>query len=179
MINKILLLISISSIAALGLSAGCISVSMDRSSEILAQTSGSTTGGGSTAGSTTNAAGIPVSSLGLSKTALEDTAEPLQFTYQDSKSVQFNRYSPPTIPHEIGDFIPITNAINDCIDCHQIPKKKRDDDPVPLPPSHYINHRTGVRTATAAAARYNCTACHVPASDAPPLVGNSFQNWEP
>ena len=125
--------------------------------------------------------GLPPSRVGLSQAALEDVADPIGFTYskdEDSKSATFSPYSPPTIPHEIGDYIPITRDANECIGCHQTEKRTAASDPVPLPQSHYVNPRTGARTKTVASVRYNCTACHVPSSDAKPLVGNSFENFK-
>ncbi len=83
---------------------------------------------------------------------------------------RWNDVSPPVIPHGIADFLPITSADNGCVDCHET-----DDvtpgEPTPIPESHYRDLRNAPDTPgdTIAGARYVCTSCHVPQTDANPL----------
>lgn len=80
--------------------------------------------------------------------------------------------APPRIPHGIADLGPITLRSNPCLDCHALDAGA---DAPELPASH----RTDLRRApdnvetTVAGARYLCTSCHVPTTDAKPLRGNS------
>lgn len=79
--------------------------------------------------------------------------------------------APPRIPHGIADLGPITLRANPCLDCHALDAGA---DAPELPASH----RTDLRRApdkvetTVAGARFLCTSCHVPTSDARPLRGN-------
>ena len=50
-------------------------------------------------------------------------------------------------------------------------------DPTPIPFSHYIDLRSDTDEIgeTVAGARWVCVSCHVPVTDAPALVGSSFE----
>ena len=84
--------------------------------------------------------------------------------------------APPQVPHAIGDFLPITREANACVDCHGASKVKEPGAPTPLPPSHYTDLRNapGEVRETVAGARWACTACHLPITDARPLVESRF-----
>ena len=129
-----------------------------------------------------NAAPVKDSELGLSKTSVFDAPAPpgakaneaapgelpaMARAYQDA---------PPRIPHAIGDFLPITREANACVDCHGAAKVKEAGQPTPLPPSHYTDLRNAPQRAgeVVAGARFTCTSCHVPLTDAKPLVGSAF-----
>lgn len=83
--------------------------------------------------------------------------------------------APPVVPHAIEDFLPIERDANACLDCHgrgePIP-----GEPTPVPGSHYVDLRGAPDTSgdDVAGARWVCTACHVPVTDAPPLVASEF-----
>lgn len=87
---------------------------------------------------------------------------------------------PPMISHQIADFLPITAGSNLCLDCHDlradIGGEIGGDEPTPMPESHY----TDLRKAGSAAgekpvgARYTCTQCHAPQTDAEPLVASTY-----
>ena len=77
--------------------------------------------------------------------------------------------SPPRIPHGITDLDPITLDENLCIECHN------GDDAKATPPSHFVGP-SGKTTEEISGARYACTLCHVPQTNAKPLVSNLFED---
>ena len=81
---------------------------------------------------------------------------------------------PPLVPHSLRGLIPITATTNACVRCHG--RVGATSGPPPAPPSHFIDLREapGVARPQVAGARWNCTACHVPQTMAPPLVGTTF-----
>lgn len=81
---------------------------------------------------------------------------------------------PPLVPHSLRGLIPITATTNACVRCHG--RAGATSGPPPAPPSHFIDLREapGVARPQVAGARWNCTACHVPQTMAPPLVGTTF-----
>lgn len=83
--------------------------------------------------------------------------------------------APPLIPHSIEDMLPITKDNNTCLSCHDKSIAK-DVGATPIPASHYYDFRHDKITGSVISdARFNCTQCHVPQSDAKPLVGNTFR----
>jgi len=123
---------------------------------------------------------------GLSKTSVFEVPEPKVSHYPatppgESKLLP-RAYlgAPPQVPHDISDFLPITAESNMCLACHDQPelrgKKRETGAVVPIPASHYADHRRAPKTVTGnlVKARYNCNQCHVPQADAPALVENTF-----
>ncbi len=82
--------------------------------------------------------------------------------------------APPLIPHDIEDFVPITREDNECLGCHD-PKEAKDADAPPTPASHLYDMRRNKKLTGVNNANYNCTLCHVPQSNAPVLIGNTFK----
>jgi cytochrome c-type protein NapB len=80
---------------------------------------------------------------------------------------------PPVIPHAVENFDEITLEENQCLSCHGADTYKKKKAPK-IGDSHFLD-RDGKKLPSAAAARHNCTQCHVPQVDAPPLVGNDFK----
>jgi cytochrome c-type protein NapB len=80
---------------------------------------------------------------------------------------------PPVVPHAVEKFDEINLEGNQCLDCHSAATYKKNNAPK-MGDSHFID-REGKKHAEATPARYNCTNCHVPQVDAPPLVENLFQ----
>ena len=123
------------------------------------------------------------SELGLSRTSVFDVPAPPLATANEAapgeRPVLPRAYpdAPPRIPHAIGDFLPITREQNSCVDCHGGTKVKEQGQPTPLPPSHYTDLRNAPDKAgdTVTGARFVCTTCHVPLTDAKPLVDNRFR----
>lgn len=88
---------------------------------------------------------------------------------------------PPVISHQIEDLLPITAAENLCLDCHDDPSRigeeTGDDEPTPIPASHYTDLRNNPDEVTdkLIGARFDCTQCHVSQTNAEPLVVNTYQ----
>ncbi|MDR2839635.1 MAG: nitrate reductase cytochrome c-type subunit [Azonexus sp.] len=80
---------------------------------------------------------------------------------------------PPVIPHAMDNFDEITLEENQCLSCHDAANYVKKKAPK-IGDSHFRD-RDGKLLKAAAAARHNCTQCHVPQVDAPPLVGNDFK----
>ncbi len=126
---------------------------------------------------------LPDSEVGLSHGSVFDSPSPEPIVENSAEPGETpllprsHSSGPPVIPHRIDDFLPITREGNFCLDCHQV-EEKIDGEPTPIPESHYVDLRNapGVVGESPAGARFNCTACHLVLTDAPPLVGNQFQN---
>lgn len=80
---------------------------------------------------------------------------------------------PPVIPHAVDNFDDVNLEENQCLTCHGAAVYQKKNAPM-VSESHFINPATGQKLADTSMARYNCTQCHVPQVDAPPLVGNNF-----
>ena len=128
--------------------------------------------------------GIPDSALGLEKSAVTGVPAPRSYEYSakdpgDGKVLPRPFASaPPLVPHSVDAFLPITGTDNGCLTCHATGGAgSKAGDPVPVPASHYLDLRNApsVKRAEIAGSRYVCTACHVPQTDAKPLVSNRFQ----
>ena len=116
----------------------------------------------------------------LSKTSVFDTPTPDTYTYSDGKPGYNDPLprawdnAPPQIPHQIAEFLPVTAEDNQCLDCHDVPKymdKPKNMDRTrksksPMPEAHYASSEMDELDG----ARFNCTQCHVPQSNAAPLV---------
>lgn len=80
--------------------------------------------------------------------------------------------APPRVPHQIAEFVPIGLRANACLDCHAL-------DAGAGAPELPASHRTDLRRApeavgtAVAGARWLCTSCHVPTTDAQPLRGTA------
>lgn len=124
---------------------------------------------------------LPDSTIGLSHTSVFSAPAPPAVAAPDGIPGDAPRIpraypgAPPRIPHGIGDFLPITRDQNMCIECHDT-GSAGDTGAVPIPASHYVDLRRApdVSRDRVAGARYVCVTCHVPRTDATPLVGNAF-----
>lgn len=122
--------------------------------------------------------------MGLSKTTVFDTPTPVSFEYGNAapkKSEVLPRAwegAPPQISHRIDEFLPITAEDNQCLECHEIPKYigRAKKGKSPMPRDHYVDLRSSSDEMSdeIVGARFVCTQCHVPQTDAPPLVENTF-----
>lgn len=81
-------------------------------------------------------------------------------------------HQPPLIPHTIRDYN-ITRTHNKCMECHSW-QRYREFGATKVSMTHFRD-RTGTDLANVSPLRYFCTQCHVPQTDAKPLVGNNFQ----
>jgi cytochrome c-type protein NapB len=123
--------------------------------------------------------------MGLSKTSVFDTPTPDTYTYSDGKPGYNDplprawENAPPQIPHQVDEFLPIVAADNQCLDCHDIPgyigKPKNTDrtrkSKSPMSRAHYASSDLDEVDG----ARFICTQCHVPQTDAAPLVDNTYR----
>ncbi len=120
--------------------------------------------------------------IGLSKVDVRDVPDPDPVADDTSEPGERGvlprvfEGAPPTISHTASDYLPITRDENLCLDCHMIDGEKEEGLPTPIPASHYTDLRNApseVGTAVVGA-RYACTTCHVPQTEASPLVGSRF-----
>lgn len=78
---------------------------------------------------------------------------------------------PPVIPHGIRGY-QLDKNYNHCLYCHSRESAPRMGAPM-VSVTHFMDRRQQVK-ATVAARRYFCTQCHVPQTDAAPLVESDF-----
>ncbi|MCZ8074491.1 MAG: nitrate reductase cytochrome c-type subunit [Paucibacter sp.] len=79
---------------------------------------------------------------------------------------------PPLIPHTISGY-QITKNFNKCMDCHAWQKTK-ESGATKISVTHFKT-RDGIELDSVSPRRYFCTQCHVPQSDAKPLVANTYE----
>ena len=79
---------------------------------------------------------------------------------------------PPLIPHQIKGYN-ITKNFNKCLDCHAWSRAK-ETGATKISVTHFKT-REGEELTSVSPRRYFCNQCHVPQSDAKPLVGNTFK----
>ena len=79
---------------------------------------------------------------------------------------------PPLIPHTTSGY-QITKNFNKCMDCHAWQKTKASG-ATKVSVTHF-RAREGQELDNISPRRYFCTQCHVPQTDAKPLVENTFQ----
>ncbi|MGA7099436.1 MAG: nitrate reductase cytochrome c-type subunit [Pseudolabrys sp.] len=92
----------------------------------------------------------------------------------DDKRVMRNYpEQPPVIPHSIDNY-QLTLKTNRCLDCHRRQYTEGSGAPM-ISITHFMN-RDGQVLADVTPRRYFCTACHVPQTDAKPLVDNTFED---
>ena len=82
---------------------------------------------------------------------------------------------PPVIPHSIQGYQLDLNS-NRCMTCHARQYTEISQAPM-ISITHYMD-RDGNFLAGLAPRRYNCTACHVQQTNAPPLVENRFVDMD-
>jgi nitrate reductase (cytochrome), electron transfer subunit len=80
---------------------------------------------------------------------------------------------PPVIPHSIRDYR-IDLAGNKCLTCHS--RKFTEQSQAPMISITHYQDRDGNFLGAVAPRRYNCTACHVPQTNARPVVENTFRD---
>ncbi|HBE92993.1 MAG TPA: hypothetical protein DDW55_10855 [Gammaproteobacteria bacterium] len=112
------------------------------------------------------------------------TPTPELYAYSEGKPGYNDRLDksweelPPSVPHRVEEFLPVTAEDNQCLDCHDVPKyigkpfnmDRSKKSKSPMSEEHYANKdRDDINNA-----RYNCTQCHVPLSNAPALVESTF-----
>ena len=132
------------------------------------------------------APGVSDEELGLSKTSVFATPDPIvavSTANEPGENQTLEAYfegAPPLVPHVVEDFLPITIGGNICLDCHDLPdeigQETEPGDPTPIPASHYTDLRRDPETVTAKliGSRFVCGQCHAPQTDTTPLVVNNY-----
>ena len=80
---------------------------------------------------------------------------------------------PPTIPHKIDGYQLDMNT-NKCLSCHHRRRIEVSQAPM-VSVTHYMD-RDGNFLAEVSPRRYFCNQCHIPQTDARPLVENTFKD---
>ena len=80
---------------------------------------------------------------------------------------------PPVIPHSIEGY-QLTLATNRCLECHRRQYTSLVGAPM-ISITHFMNRQQQM-LADVAPRRYFCTACHVPQTEAPPLIDNVYRD---
>lgn len=100
-------------------------------------------------------------------------AKPELFGVKEGNTMGRNyRQQPPLIPHRIDKY-EIDLKTNQCMSCHDWPFNAEFNAPK-VSETHYVD-RNGTRLDNVARTRWFCTQCHVPQTDAPELVTNTFK----
>lgn len=82
---------------------------------------------------------------------------------------------PPLIPHKVEGY-EVTINFNKCMDCHAW-SRYRESGATKVSLTHFKD-RDGGELSNISPRRYFCMQCHVPQTDAKPLVANSFRRAE-
>lgn len=119
----------------------------------------------------------PLKSLRGDTPLTEEPAAPELKDPQKDHAPEARSYvqQPPLIPHSVRDY-KITRDHNKCMECHSW-QRYREFGATKISMTHFKD-RSGTDTATVSPLRYFCTQCHVPQSDAKPLVDNTFKPIE-
>jgi cytochrome c-type protein NapB len=80
---------------------------------------------------------------------------------------------PPVIPHSVEGY-QLTLKTNRCLDCHRRQYTEGSGAPM-ISVTHFMDRDSQI-LADVTTRRYFCTACHVPQTDARPLVPNTFED---
>ena len=101
-----------------------------------------------------------------------DPAPPIAKTVnRDIRTVRNYPEQPPIIPHKIDGYQIDLNS-NQCMTCHSRTAVEISQAPM-VSITHFMD-RDSQFLATISPRRYFCTQCHVPATEARPLVENTF-----
>jgi len=105
----------------------------------------------------------------------EQGAAPPMAKPEDTDRRRMRAYpeQPPTIPHSIRDYQINLNS-NKCMSCHARIAVERSQAPM-VSVTHFMN-RDGQMLAVMSPRRYFCTQCHVPQTDAWPVVESRFRD---
>ncbi|MEE1609825.1 nitrate reductase cytochrome c-type subunit [Microvirga sp. CF3016] len=106
----------------------------------------------------------------------EIPAPPMQRQVTDDVRVRRNYPDqPPVIPHSIEGYAMDLNA-NKCMSCHA--RKFTDQSQAPMISVTHYQDREGNTLGGLAPRRYVCVSCHVPQTNAKPLVDNVFTDMD-
>lgn len=91
----------------------------------------------------------------------ESKLEPLNYVNQ-----------PPMVPHSVENF-QVNKNVNQCLNCHSA-KNSRVTGATRISPTHFMD-RDGKISSQTSPRRYFCLQCHVPQTDAKPIIENEFK----
>jgi len=112
----------------------------------------------------------------LRRWAIDSEPTPPKMANVENKDLRRARNypeQPPTIPHDIRDYQIDLNT-NKCLTCHSRAAVEQSQAPM-VSVTHFMD-RDGQIRAAVSARRFFCLQCHVPQTDARPLVGNNFRD---
>jgi len=127
---------------------------------------------------------VDEASVGIGADGVFNDPSPSTFDYPTTEAGKSDRVAksyhtaPPMVPHTVAEYLPITMETNECMECHDKPKlidreyvkgKK-----LAMPQDHYGGFGGKGDKDEVSGARYTCSQCHAPMSDAQPLVENTF-----
>lgn len=98
-------------------------------------------------------------------------APDLHATIENQRLGRAYRQQPPLIPHRIEKY-EIDMRVNQCLRCHDWPYSSQER-ATKISETHYMD-RDGKKLDKVSRTRWFCTQCHVPQTDAKPLVRNQF-----
>ncbi|WP_068310059.1 nitrate reductase cytochrome c-type subunit [Polycladidibacter hongkongensis] len=114
----------------------------------------------------------PISQMRNNDIMAEDSAPDMpKIVNSDERQVRNYPEQPPLIPHKIDGYQVDKNS-NKCMTCHSRTAVEQSQAPM-VSITHFMN-RDGQFLASVSPRRYFCTQCHVPQTDARPLVENGF-----
>jgi cytochrome c-type protein NapB len=112
----------------------------------------------------------------LRRAAIEAESKAPRLATVENKDIKRKRnypMQPPTIPHKIDGYQVDLNT-NKCMSCHS--RRRTEESQAPMVSvTHYMD-REAQFLAEVSPRRYFCTQCHVPQTDARPLVDNTFED---
>ena len=127
---------------------------------------------------------VDQTSLGIGLDGVFNDPSPSTFAYPTIKAGEIDlssksyHTSPPMVPHTVEEYLPITMETNECMECHDKPKIQDREyvkgKKLAMPESHYGGFGGRGDKDEVSGARYTCSQCHAPTSDAKPLVENIF-----
>ena len=91
----------------------------------------------------------------------------------DKRKMRNYPEQPPIIPHSIDGY-QLSLKTNSCLDCHRRQYTEASGAPM-ISVTHFMDRDNQV-LADVTPRRYFCNACHVPQTDAQPLVPNTFED---
>ncbi|EIJ43221.1 nitrate reductase cytochrome c-type subunit [Beggiatoa alba B18LD] len=120
---------------------------------------------------------LSLNDLGGIQNIEESVSQPQLYKWAPDSSPLPRDYvqQPPLIPHQIESY-QITLKFNKCLTCHSFQNSKQSG-ATKISITHFRD-RDGVELDNVAPRRYFCTQCHVPQTDAKPLVENVFKPVE-
>ena len=135
-------------------------------------------------GCQTGGGAVDQSSLGIGADGVFNDPSPSTFDYPTTKAGESDliaksyHTAPPMVPHTVDEYLPITMETNECMECHDKPKIQGREyvkgDKLAMPESHYGGFGGKGDKDEVSGARYTCSQCHAPTSNAMPLVENTF-----